>query len=76
MPEYSTITLRAEVKDRLALVKGAKSWDAFFTEVADHLPVDEAIAEMEARLAELRERKVQVVPWSAVKAKRAKVKRK
>lgn len=76
MPEFSTITLRAEIKDRLALVKGGKSWDAFFAEVADQLPVDDAIAEMESRLAELRERKVQGVPWSAVKAKRAKAKRK
>ena len=76
MPEYSTITLRAEIKDRLALVKGSKSWDAFFSEVADKLPVDDAIAEMEKRLTDLRARKIHGVPWSTVKAKRAKARRK
>lgn len=70
--DYSTITLRSEIKDRLALVKGSRSWDEFMAAVADQLPVDEAIAEMEKRLAELRERKVQGVPWSDIKAKRAK----
>lgn len=74
--EYSTITVRSEIKDRLALLKGARSWDDFMADVAESMPADEAISEMERRLAELRERKVQGVPWSAVKAKRAKARRK
>lgn len=74
--DYSTITLRSEIKDRLALLKRDKSWDEFMAEVADQLPVDDTIAEMERRLAELRQRKVQGVPWRAIKAKRATARRK
>ncbi|MHB8587077.1 MAG: hypothetical protein ACYDDF_14705 [Thermoplasmatota archaeon] len=73
--DHSTITLRSEIKDRLALLKGRKSWDDFLTAVADQLPVDEAIAEMESRLADLRHGKVKGVPWRAIKAKRAKARR-
>ncbi|HLE97011.1 MAG TPA: addiction module protein [Candidatus Thermoplasmatota archaeon] len=67
-PRYSTITLRSEVKDRLALLKGSRSWDDFLTDVAGHVPPDAAIEEMERRLGELRSGKVKGVPWTEVKA--------
>ncbi len=67
MSAYSTITVRQEVKDRLALLKGSRSWDDFLTEVAESLPSDGAIAEMERRLKELRTGRVQAIPWSEAK---------
>lgn len=66
---HTTITLRSDLKDRLAFLKGKRSWDEFFAEVAERYPADAVIAEMEKRLVELRERKVRGVPWEAVKAK-------
>ena len=67
MAAYSTITVRAEVKDRLALLKGDRSWDEFLADVADSLPPDDAIAEMKRRLHELRTGKVKAIPWRDVK---------
>ena len=67
---YSTITLRSEIKDRLSLLKGNRSWDAFLEEVAASYPADEVIAEMERRLADLREGRVEGIPWRTVKARR------
>lgn len=56
--DRSTITVRQEVKDRLALAKGDKSWDDFLDEVAKER-LDDAIALAERRLAELRAHKAQ-----------------
>gem|GEM_PF-4521144 len=55
-PETTTITVRAEVKERLAQAKGSKSWDDFLEEVADEY-LDQAIALAEERLAALKAHK-------------------
>jgi hypothetical protein len=68
MVSHSTITLRSEIKERLSLLKGTMSWDDFLDDVADRYPADAVVAEMERRLAELRERRVEGVPWAKVKA--------
>jgi predicted CopG family antitoxin len=56
----STITVRQEVKDRLAQAKGGKTWDEFLEEVANER-LDDAIALAERRLEELRTHKVRTV---------------
>ncbi|MBI4393326.1 MAG: hypothetical protein HY556_05955 [Euryarchaeota archaeon] len=66
---HTTITLASSLRDRLALLKGDMSWDEFLADVAERYPSDAAIAEMERRLSDLRERRVATVPWSKVKAK-------
>lgn len=63
MAERSTITVRQEVKDRLALAKGDKSWDEFLGEIA-HERLDDAIALAERRLEELRTHKARTVSLS------------
>lgn len=69
MPRHSTITLRADLKERLSLVKGRKSWDEFVEEVLDDYPTEEAIKELEGRLEELRSGRVKAIPWATVKRK-------
>src|SRR5579859_972806 len=54
--ETTTITVRAEVKERLAQAKGNKSWDEFLDEVAEEY-LDHAIALAEERLAALKAHK-------------------
>jgi predicted CopG family antitoxin len=56
MNETTTITVRTEVKERLAQAKGNKSWDDFLKEVADEY-LDQAIALAEERLAALKAHK-------------------
>lgn len=69
MPAYSTITLRAELKERLTLLKGRRSWDEFLGEIADDYPSEELIAELERRLDDIRSGRVRAIPWEEVKAK-------
>lgn len=67
---HSTITVRAEIKDLLSLLKGGKTWDDFLEEVAEHYPKQTAIEVLQRRLNELRSGKVRGTPWPEVKAKR------
>lgn len=66
---HSTITVRADLKDRLSILKGERSWDEFLAEVAADYPAEEAIKELERRLADLRSGRVKGVPRSSVKRK-------
>jgi hypothetical protein len=61
--DRSTISVRSDLRERLALLKSGKSWDDFLSEIADQLPVDDAIIELERRLADLRRRRFQT-GWS------------
>lgn len=56
----STITVRRNVKDRLAQAKGDRSWDDFLEEVANEY-LDVAIALAEKRLGDLRAHKARSV---------------
>jgi hypothetical protein len=67
--DYSTITLPTKTKDRLALVKGDRSWGEFMEEVAQHYPVDDLIKKLEERVEDLRQNRAKFVPWSEVKKK-------
>lgn len=67
MGDVSTITLRADTKQRLALLKGSRSWDDFLSEVADEYPAEEQIVQMERRLHELKSRRTSKVPWKQIK---------
>lgn len=58
--DVTTITVRLDVKDRLAQAKGGRSWDEFLSEVADRY-LDEAIALAERRLEELRAHKARTL---------------
>lgn len=70
MNDQTTITIRSATKARLALLKGARSWDELMVELVEHYPMDRAIAEAERRLADLRAGKAKSVPWAEAKAKR------
>ncbi|HWH08103.1 MAG TPA: addiction module protein [Candidatus Thermoplasmatota archaeon] len=70
MDDQTTITIRNATKARLALLKGDRSWDELMVELADHYPLDKAIAEAERRLADLRAGKAKTVPWAETRAKR------
>jgi len=66
----TTITVRAEVKSLLSLLKGGKTWDEFLEEVAENYPKQAAIEVLQGRLNELRSGKVRGTGWKDVKAKR------
>lgn len=67
--DVTTITVRLDVKDRLAQAKGGRSWDEFLSEVADRY-LDEAIALAERRLEELRAHKARTLGLDEVDALR------
>lgn len=69
MPAYSTITVRADLKEVLILLKGRRSWDDFLGEIARDYPTEELKAELQRRLDDLTSGRVRGVPWEAVKAK-------
>lgn len=66
---HSTITVRADVKDLLSLLKGGKTWDEFLEEIAENYPRKQAIQVLQERLDALRSGKVAGLPWSEVKGK-------
>lgn len=67
---HSTITVRADLKERLRLLKGRRSWDAFLEDVAERYPTRDLVRELELRLRDLKTGK-RWVPWQQVKAERA-----
>lgn len=66
----TTITVKAEVKEFLSLLKGGKTWDEFLEEVAENYPRKTAIEVLQRRLDELRSGKVRGTTWEDVKSKR------
>lgn len=67
---HSTITVRAEIKDLLSLLKGGKTWDEFLEEIAENYPKETAIEVLQGRLNDLRSGRVRGRSWNEVKAKR------
>lgn len=76
MAVHSTITLRTDLKETLALLKGSRSWDVFLADMLDKYPSERTLREIERRLEEIRTGKVQVIPWEEVKADMARRRRK
>ena len=66
---YSTITLPEETKERLALVKGGRSWGEFMDDVLRHYPVEDAVRELQRRIDDLQSGRTKGVPWETVRRK-------
>lgn len=66
---YSTITILIKTKERLALVKGSRSWEDFLEDVVQRYPVDDFIKDLQARIDDVLHDRVKTVPWADVKRK-------
>lgn len=63
----ATITIPTKTKERLALLKGRRSWEAFFEDVVQRHHVDDLVKEPEKRVDDVRHDRVKMVPGSDVK---------